>query len=624
MAIGSRVYGHRLVESPENREAPNVQILAREVPASSEHVRYRLDRDAPGVAISRLPSVRGRSQPALEGVLRILPFDRAGLLLLALVALALTACGTSTSASPSGDAGVEAGFAGTPPAGPASCPVVVSAANCDPNTRPMLFVHGTYSSGTDIEHMAALLGSNGFCQDRIAAIDYDSVSVSTSGTTGGVDSPGADCTAPNTPPGCGMIDNAIDALLAKYPQFTQVDLMGHSQGTFHCGTYLSLHANKVAHYINFSGVPEVGAVQTLSLSSLRDLNLPSFPPPHHATGNSMCAFQLVADGGLEPVVPWGLTGGGADAGVLDASEVDEADGGDGGAACNVTQITLIDQDHFAVAASKESFIQVYKYLTGNEPMYTDIQCGDDPVTVEGIAETFADNVPINGKVVIQPVGSTPRDTSTPAMTLMGNADDDAGVPAGHFGPVQLTRNQQYVFTGYDQTGKLVGWQYFTPFKRDNHLIRLLSPASASDGSPVGGLVASESTSHAVTSPTTTVVVARWAEGGIRQDLGASLMVNGTEVLSSQNSGLVAAMNMNLQGGVAAMFLEDANKNGMTDLGLPYSTTFIAFTDVFINAAQPAFVNMTFTGGSEDPETLNVPIAVDNYPSSQGFVAVMFQ
>jgi pimeloyl-ACP methyl ester carboxylesterase len=529
-------------------------------------------------------------------------------LLLSSLSLALVACGGGSSGASPADAGTDGSEAhadagavvGTPPAPPAACPVVVKAADCDTSQRPILFVHGTYSSGTDIEHMAALLGSNGFCQDRIAAIDYDSVSASAGFTGGGVDSPGVDCTGPNTPSGCGMIDNAITALLQKFPQFTQVDLAGHSQGTFHCGNYLMNHADRVAHYINFSGVPAVGNVQTLSLSSDRDL----FGSPHHATGTSVCAYHQTEDGGTEAILP---EGGADDASVT----------GDGGAACNVVQYTFIHQDHFAVAASKDSFVQVYKYLTGKDPMYTDIQCGDDPVTVEGVAETFADNVPITGKLEISEVGPTPRDTAAPTMTLMSDS-------SGHFGPVMLKRNVEYVFTGYDASGKLVGWQYFTPFKRDNHLIRLLSPASASDGSPVGAIVAAQSTNHDVTSSKTSLVIARWAQGGIRQDLGASLMVDGTEVLSSDNSGLNAAMNMNLQGGVAALFLEDANKNGKTDLGLAYSTSFIAFTDVFISASSPAFVNLTFTGGSEDPATVNVPVVLDNYPSSQGLIAVMIQ
>jgi pimeloyl-ACP methyl ester carboxylesterase len=517
------------------------------------------------------------------------------------------ACGTSDSdhngASSSPDGG-DASFIATAPVNTDSCPVVVKAAACDQNQRPILFVHGTYSSGQDIEHMAALLGSNGFCQDRIAAIDYDSVAVSAGFTGGGVDSPGVDCTGPNTPSGCGMIDRAIDALLKQFPQFTQVDLAGHSQGTFHCGNYLANHANKVAHYINFSGIPDVGDVQTLSLSSQRDL----FGTPHHATGTAICAFQQTADGGTEAALPISSDGGVDEGGVAEA-------GTDGGA-CNVIQYTLVHQDHFAVAASKDSFVQVYKYLTGKEPKYTDIQCGDDPVTVEGIAETFADNTPSQGVLEIREVGGAPQEAGGPTMMAMD--------PTGHFGPLPLKRNTQYVFTGHDMMGKVLGWQYFTPFKRDNRLMRILSPASSSDGSPVGGVVAVQSTGHAVSSASTVVVVARWAQGGFRQDLGASLKVNGVEVLSSANSGLAAAMNSSLQGGVAALFLEDANKNGKTDLGLPYDTTFIAFTDVFVDAKKPAFVDLTFTGGSEDPETLDVPMAIDNYPSSEGLVGATFQ
>ncbi|MGH7732916.1 MAG: hypothetical protein ACREOE_04220, partial [Gemmatimonadales bacterium] len=434
---------------------------------------------------------------------------------------ALPACSSSSggSATPgeggAGGAGDDASL-GTPPGPPADCPVVVKAADCDPNTRPLVFVHGTYSSGTDIEHMAALLGSNGFCQDRIVAIDYDSVTASPTFTGGGVDSPGLDCTGSNTPAGCGKIDRAVDALLAKFPQFKQVDLAGHSQGTFHCGAYLKAHPDKIAHYINFSGVPEVGNIPTLSLSSQRDLG----GSPHHAMGNSICAFQQLEDGGTEMManpapdttgpqqtfsdIPWSGDGGAGEGGA-----------GDGGAACNVIQYTFVHQDHFAVAASKDSFVQVYKYLTGKEPMYTDIQCGDDPVMVEGVAERFADNAPIAGKVEIREVTSTPRDTSAPVMTIMGDLDAGADplLPPGHFGPVPLHRNHQYVFTGYDDNGKLVGWQYFTPFKRDNRLVRLLSPASGNDGTgAIGMLVAGQSTDNAVASTGSTVIVARWAQG----------------------------------------------------------------------------------------------------------------
>ncbi len=543
---------------------------------------------------------------------------------LAVGLVGLVGCGNSNGATPDGGTNSAVAVVGAPPGPPAACPVVVSASACDTSLRPIVFVHGTYSSGTDIEHMAALLGSNGYCQDHIVAIDYDSVALGAF-VGGGIDSPGADCTGPNTPAGCGMIDEAITDILQKFPQFTQVDLMGHSQGTFHCGAYLANHAERVAHYINFSGIPDVANVQTLSLSSQRDIG----DCPHHAVGTSICAFAETADGGTEPAAPvypaaadgglgcsvpmeGGVAGQAGDGGAADGG------GDDGGPGCNVVQYTLVHQDHFAVAASKDSFVQVYRYLTGKDPQYTDIQCGDDPVTVEGVAETFADNIPQQqGSIVIRAVGQTPRDTSTRGMMVTADAK-------GRFGPIPLARNVEYSFAGYTADGGLIGYEYFTPFKRDNLLIRILSPSSASDGSPVGAIVAGLTFDKTVTSPTTVVAIPRWAQGGFRQDLGASLTVNGVEVLDSANSGTQAASMMALQGGVAAMWLEDANKNGKTDLGLVYSTTFIAFTDVFMDATKPAFVDLAFTGGSEDPATVALPLVIDNWPSSQTLIAVMFQ
>src|ERR1700741_454392 len=74
-------------------------------------------------------------------------------------------CGGGSSGGSASDAG-DASVVGAPPPNTDSCPVVVSSSACDTTQRPILFVHGTYSSGTDFAHMAALLGSNGFCQDR--------------------------------------------------------------------------------------------------------------------------------------------------------------------------------------------------------------------------------------------------------------------------------------------------------------------------------------------------------------------------------------------------------------------------------------------------------------------------
>ena len=511
-------------------------------------------------------------------------------------------CGNSGSSGSSAAAlGLDAGIDVSVPT-PSACANVVTDESCDTTLRPIVFVHGTYGSGDNFENVAARLASNGFCADHIVAVEYDSLG----------DSPGVDCTAPNTPQGCGKIDAVVDAILAKFPQFTQVDLAGHSQGTEHCGNYIGAggvgaHANKIAHYINFSGIPDVGSMPTLSLSSQHDLE----DTPHHATGTSICAFAETEDGGT--------VGVGAEDGSVEGNGSGEdgiPDGGDGGSpTCNVIQYTFVHQDHFAVAASKGSFIQVYRYLTGNEPQYTDIQCGDDPVTIEGLSETFADNVPVQGMVQVRNI-TTPQADGTPEQTIMSDA-------TGHF-LATLSRNAFYEFAGYGADGGLIGYQYFTPFKRSNRLVRILSPASASDGSSVGGIIADETTNKATRSANSATVLARWAGGAFRQDLGATLVVDGLDVLTSANSGSQAFTNSNLNGGVVGLFMENKNQNSVSALGLVDSAAFIAFTDVVIPATPAAFVQLSLTPGIEDTDIVNNIAVISNWPSNNSLISVFFQ
>ena len=461
--------------------------------------------------------------------------------------LALTmACSSSEKASGVGnhDTSTDSGADGTSPGGGGDdCPVVVSDSKCDKSIDPFVFVHGTYGSGDNFAHVASLLTSNGFCPENIVAVEYNSLG----------EQPGADCTGDNMPAGCGKVDKVVDEIMAKTGA-KQVTLAGHSQGTAHCGTYLGKHADKVGHYINFSGSPPTGDTPTLSMSSHHDLG----GTPHHATGN------------------------------------------------NVTVVTLDDEDHFAVAASTRSFKHVYNYLTGNDPKYETIQCGDPMVTVEGLAETFADNVPVNGKVEIRALTNKPRDDSKPEATLSGD-------PSGHF-QVQLRRNVPYEFKGFDGNGQLVGYVYFSPFKRTNRLVRLLSPASADDGTAVGGTIAMASTDKIVHDAAHVAVVGRWAGGGFRQDLGASLKIDGNEVLTEDNAGSKALMNMGTAGGVVGFFMYDANKNKQTDLGMVDSGPFLMFTDVFMDASKPAFIEMNFVAGSED-ENEKVDVKLSNWPST---------
>ena len=462
--------------------------------------------------------------------------------------LLTTACSSEEDAGDGGD-----------DLGAAECPVVVSDDDCDRDQRPFVFVHGTYGSGDNFANVASLLGSNGFCQDRIYAFEYNSLG----------DQPAAKCEGDPMPQGCGKLDVFIDEILAD-TGFDKVDLSGHSQGTAHCGTYLAdpAQAAKVAHYVNYSGSPDVGAVPTLSLSSNFDLGL----TPHHATGS------------------------------------------------DVEAVTFEDEDHFAVASSRRAFVATYEYLKGEPPKYEEVQCGDEEVTVEGISETFADNQPVPGKLELREMTDTPRSEGTPVVTF-----DGAALPDGRFGPFTLKRGVAYELKGFDPQGVLIGYQYFTPFKRSNRLVRLLSPAFEGDGSTVGGVVAAASTDHVVRGPNHVALVARWAGGAFRHDLGARLTIDGVDVLASENAGADAYANgAGLSGGVVGFFMNDANENGASDLGLYHSGPFISFTDVFIGTDTPKISELRFTAGSEDPSIVNQKVRISNWPSSDAQVLVMFQ
>jgi pimeloyl-ACP methyl ester carboxylesterase len=444
---------------------------------------------------------------------------------------------------------------------PASCDVVVKDADCDKSLRPFVFVHGTFGAGNNFAHVASLMTSNGYCPDRIVGVEYDSIP-----NPANQDYPGLNCVtaedASAPPKGCGKIDDVVNDIMKK-TGFDQVDIAGHSQGTRHCGLYLQdpEHAKKVAHYINFSGSPMVGDVQTLSLSSEHDLGL----TPHHAIGK------------------------------------------------NVTEFTLKDEDHFAVAASTRSFVQVYKYLVGKEPKYKTIQCGDATVDIEGIAETFADNWPVTGKVEIREVGDTPRAEGSPLQTIRGDA-------TGHFGPIKLKRGVAYEFKGFDDDDKLVGYSYFTPFKRSNRLVRLLIPPHDP------GIAAASTDKVTPTGKGYSALLAQWSGGAFRYDLGASLKIDGDEVLTDENAGNKALMTQALSGGVVGFFMWDKNQNGKSDLGLVDSTSFIAYTDVFVDATESKFVNLEFTPGSEDtaPEA-SAKAKIANWPSENDVLtSVTFQ
>lgn len=440
------------------------------------------------------------------------------------------------SSGSSGEEAAAAGSAGEPPAAgsggeapDSQCPVVVADADCDKSQRPFVFVHGTYGSGDNIAHVAELFGSNGFCQDRFVAVEYNSVLFL------------------NNDPS-PLIDEVVDAVLAK-TGMDQVDIACHSQGTYQCTNYMSqaARAAKVAHYINLSGgVTVPNDVETLSISSENDL-------------------------------------GGAPAHATNATE----------------RVTYTDMDHMGVASSTEAFVDMWKYLhDGQAPQYTTAQCGADPITIESIVETFADNVPIaNAKVEAFEIGANARERGAAAATAMSDAK-------GRVPPFQLKRNVQYELQATDSSGKVLARLYYAPFKRSNHLVRFLAPSTdqATLEASTGQVAMGEGFSAALI---------RYLGGAFRHDLGETLSVTGgNDVLTDMTAGKTMVS--------VGLYMSDQNKNGMSEYGQSFTSNFLVGTDVFIDAASPAFIEFNW----KDPFGAEVKLKVPNWPSSEGIIAVM--
>jgi alpha/beta hydrolase fold len=423
------------------------------------------------------------------------------------------------AASKDADAGVDAGGKPEPSA---ECPVIVSDDDCDESKRPIVYIHGTYASGDNISYIAMLFGSNGYCQDRFLAVEYNSIG----------SNPLAD------------MDVAIDAILEK-TGFDQVDLMGHSQGTRHCTTYLAdpEHAKKVAHYINLSGTSMIpNEVATLSISSDNDLGETAQHPAN-------------------------------------ASE----------------EVTFKDEDHYTLAASAKTFSEIWEYLYEEEPKYTEVQCGDEQVTIEGLAEEFGTNTPVTtGKIEVYELGDDPVKRGKPVLTLATND------PKGRIAPAKIDRLKMYEFKALDGDDKLVGYAYFPPLKRSNRLMRFLAP-------PTSPIVRFTTTANVTVGAGHSAIVVRPLAGALRFDLGDRFKINGVEVLSDAVAGRTTT--------TGGLFLADDNENQATELGKTFEAPFVFGTDVYIDASTVEWIDIDWNG-----QEFRIP----SWPSSEGMISLAIE
>jgi len=294
--------------------------------------------------------------------------------------------------------------------------------------NPVIFVHGYVGSGAQFESQKLRLVENGYPDDSVQVLEYDSTPATpVPGVTG------------LNPAGVQVIEAQLfprlDQLIAQLKAQTgrpKVELIAHSLGTLLMQDYLKsdpARAANVADYVNVDGQTASsppGGVRTLALWATKG---PLSPPGRSITG--------------------------------------------------AKNVTIPDSTHVQSATSPISFREMYEFFTGSAPATTDIRSQPGRITLSGKALNFPNNTGLAGATVqVWPVDDATGQRTRPdpiATYQLGSGGD--------WGPVSAQSGRRYEFTLL-RPGVPVHHFYYEPFLRSDHLIRLLeSDALRSAGGP---------------------------------------------------------------------------------------------------------------------------------------------
>ena len=352
------------------------------------------------------------------------------------------------------------------------------------------------------------------------------------------------------------LDAKIAAIQAE-TGFDKVDVLGHSLGTTVMHGYLAFpdRAVNVAHYVNIDG-----------------------------------RTALTPPGGVPTLAIWAGTG-------TPGREI-----------VGAINVTVPNQTHVQVATSKESFVEMYQFFTGEGPM-TDFIIPDPPgqVRLAGRVAYFPYNVglPYTTLEIWKIDAATGARTQKRPMTIC-DLDSD-----GYFGPIKAIGGESYEFAVVQQLeeGTFTHHFYFEPFIRSDYLIRLPT-------SPRGqGVSAYMDTSENQTN----LIIQRykefWGDQGAEND---AILINGVDVVNA------ATCPINKR--VIAMFLFDKNIDGISDLStmlFPFNLlSFLSGVDLYIPANPPGDtvqVTVIPRGDASHTQMINV----SNWASSEHTVSTVF-
>lgn len=416
------------------------------------------------------------------------------------------------------------------------------------NIKPIVFVHGYAGSGAQFESQAMRFESNGYPANYISAYEYDS----------------AAGLSPQFPPADVLtgIDQQIATVL-KDTGADKVDVVGHSLGTKVMQTYLRSspeRAAKVAHYVNIDGFEAAdlpGGVPTLALWAERR-------PP----------------------------------GFLPAGEI-----------VGATNVTIPNVTHVECATCAETFVEMYKFLTGQAP-------ATDKIVAEPSGK-----IELAGRAVIFPQN---QGVQEPGATLqVWEVDGKTGARIGSqpqatypiggtgaWGPFNARTGVNYEFTVVREA--LTVHYYYQPFIRSDYLIRLNTEI------PGKGLGSHMDTSDRNSNLEITRNKEFWGDQGADSDV---LTVNGSNIVTPA----ICPLNKL----VVVIFVCDNGADGKSDLSapIPFFFSVISFfmsgADLYIPAADPPTgtipIVLTPRGGGGQTQVINVP----NWVSLKDRIFVQF-
>lgn len=342
----------------------------------------------------------------------------------------------------------------------------------------------------------------------------------------------------------GMIADLLDATGAD-----QVYLLGHSQGTGVVQGYLNsdpARAANVAKYVNLDG----GAGGTVPDT-------------------------------VETLAIWG-------------------EGDPGRQIPGATNVQFPDQAHTEVVNSPETFVEIYRFFTGDEPAHREV-VRELPkrIEVSGRVQLFPQNTGV-GDATLSIYKIHPRT----GLRLTGRPEATFELTDGRWGPFAADGDAYYEFAVSRDTG--THHIYMQRFVRSSRWVRILT-------SEPGGLADSF---WEVGDDRSNMVILRnkewWGDQGAAGD---SLEINGVEILNAATSPR--------QNRTIGIFVHDDGADGKTDVSAPVSPSGLPFLigiDMHIPAADPPDATISVVADprrGDGPESLCVP----NWASSTDRISV---